>query len=122
MAPLETSSQDRFLGAFAACGSIARAARWAKVSREMHNMWLWTDPMYKKRLKEVQKQIAEDEAVRRAYEGVRVPVWYKGKIVAYKIKYSDSLLISLLQAYNPEKFGNRREKDPWDGYRNKLTQ
>ncbi len=104
------------------CGSIRCSCCKAKVSPEMHSIWLRTDPAYKKLFKEVQRQTAEDEAVRRACEGVRKPVWYRGKIVSYKIEYSDRLLIALLKAYNPEKFGDHNVQVEWDGDLNKLTE
>ena len=52
----------------------------------------------------------EDEAVRRAHEGLRKPVWYKGKIVGYETEYSDTLLLAVLKANNPDKFRDRLEQ------------
>ena len=49
----------------------------------------------------------EDEAVRRAHDGIRKPVWYKGRIVGYETEYPDALLLALLKAGNPEKFRDR---------------
>jgi hypothetical protein len=49
-------------------------------------------------------------------EGVRRPVLYRGKQVyiqgkpLFEIEYSDQLLIRLLEAYNPEKYGRRVEQ------------
>jgi hypothetical protein len=46
-------------------------------------------------------------------EGVRRPVLYRGKQVyiqgepLFEIEYSDQLLIRLLEAFNPEKYGRR---------------
>src|ERR1035438_705529 len=61
-------------------------------------------------------QTLQDEAVRRAVEGVRRPVLYRGKQVyiqgkpLFEIEYSDQLLIRLLEAFNPEKYGRRVEQ------------
>jgi hypothetical protein len=52
----------------------------------------------------------EDAAVRRAHEGLRKPVWYKGKIVGYETEYSDTLLLAVPKANNPEKFRDRLER------------
>lgn len=57
----------------------------------------------------------EDEAVRRAHEGLRKPVRYKGKIVGYETEYSDSLMLALLKANNPEKFREHVEHSGRDG-------
>jgi hypothetical protein len=46
----------------------------------------------------------EDEAVRRAYEGVERPVFQGGKQVGVVREYSDTLLIFLLKALRPEKY------------------
>lgn len=49
----------------------------------------------------------EDEAVRRAVEGVIKPVFHQGKRVGTLRVYSDSLLMFLLRARRPEKFADR---------------
>lgn len=49
----------------------------------------------------------EDELVRRAIEGVREEVYYKGKRVGERMKYSDLLLIFALKAARPEKYGDK---------------
>lgn len=49
----------------------------------------------------------EDEAVRRANEGIRKAVRYKGKIVGYDTEFSDSLLIFMLKGGKPEKYKDR---------------
>jgi hypothetical protein len=81
---VKARNQARFLAAFEACGSVAKAARWAKVARTSHFEWMREDPTYRPRFIEAEKQAAcglEDEAVRRAREGVRKLVLYKGQPV-----------------------------------------
>ncbi len=46
----------------------------------------------------------EEEARRRAVDGVVEPVWYKGEQVGGIRKYSDGLLTTLLKAYRPKRF------------------
>ena len=110
---VKARNQARFLAAFQACGSVAKAARWAKVARTSHFEWLREDPTYRPRFVEAERQAArglEDEAIRRAVEGVRKLVLYKGQPVyvhgepLYETEYSDRLLERLLEANNPEKF------------------
>ena len=43
----------------------------------------------------------EDEAIRRARDGVKRPVFYMGKVVGHVQEYSDSLLKFLLEAKRP---------------------
>ena len=49
----------------------------------------------------------EDEAVRRAHDGVDEPVFYQGKACGVVRKYSDTLLIFLLKGRRPEKYRDR---------------
>jgi hypothetical protein len=56
----------------------------------------------------------EREAHRRAVEGVRKPVWYKGRraidvdgLPAHVLEYSDTLLILLLKARDPQRYCDR---------------
>lgn len=63
---------------------MLRAARAAKVARVQHYVWLDQDETYPARFREAMRvaiRTLEDEAVRRAYEGERKLVNYKGKPV-----------------------------------------
>lgn len=60
--------------------------------------------------------VLEDELVRRAYKGVREPIFYKGEEVATVTKYSDTLLMFALKAVKPEKY---REPKADDGEKDK---
>ena len=51
----------------------------------------------------------EDEAVRRARDGVDKGVYYKGEEVAKEKQYSDTLMVKLLEAGNPEKFREKKQ-------------
>src|SRR3984957_16075315 len=71
---VKARNQARFLAAFQACGSVAKAARWAKVAKASHFEWLREDPTYRPRFVEAEKQPArwlEDAALRRAVEGAK---------------------------------------------------
>ncbi len=102
--------QRRFLKCFEACASITQAARWAKTVRQMHYDWMEADPEYAAafRLAEPRaNRTLEDEAVRRAHQGIKKAIRYKGKIIAYDREYSDTLLLALIRAGNPEKYRER---------------
>jgi hypothetical protein len=64
--------------------------------------------------------------VRRAHDGVRKLVLYKGQPVVYKGEpvfehvYSDNLLIKLLEAGDPDHF-NRQNVAPFEGNLDNLT-
>jgi hypothetical protein len=81
-----------------------------------------TRPTYQLRLEAADiryTQTLKDEAVRRAHDGVRKLVIYKGQPVVYKGEpvfehvYSDNLLIKLLEAGDPDRF-NRQKVAPFD--------
>jgi hypothetical protein len=69
------------------------------------------DPGYAERFRtsiQVAVGTLESEAVRRAHEGVRKPVFYKGEHVrdsegrlVYETEYGSNLLMFLLSAYDP---------------------
>ncbi len=77
------------------------AARWAKVHRQMHYDWLKEeDGAYRRAFADAEpkaRRALEDEAVRRAHQGVRKVVRYKGKIVGHDTEYSDTLMALLLK-------------------------
>jgi hypothetical protein len=51
---------------------------------------------------EVAGDLVEEEAFRRAIEGVCEPVYYRGEICGYKTNYSDQLLLTMLRRFRPE--------------------
>lgn len=51
----------------------------------------------------------EDEASRRAVEGVKKDVYYKGEVVGEEVVYSDGLLAKLMDGSKPDKY--QRKKD-----------
>lgn len=124
-----------FLAAYIRTASITKAARAAQVERQLHYRWLADDAEYPKQFAAAQTeaaQILEDEAIRRAHEGVLEPLVYKGRF-QYKVrpkkkpdgsyveengrkvyedygaplairKYSDGLLQMLLRGFMPTKY------------------
>jgi hypothetical protein len=81
-----------------------------------HYQWLRDDPTYPERFREAQQiavRVLEDEAVRRAFEGDKKLVTYKGKPVRingeylYEVVRSDNLLMFLLKAHDPKRFGDK---------------
>jgi len=62
----------------------------------------------------------EEEARRRAVDGVLEPVYYKGEEVGNVRKYSDALLTMLLKGYRPKKF-NRGVTAKFGGDGEKVT-
>jgi hypothetical protein len=53
----------------------------------------------------------EDEAKRRAFEGCDKPIFYQGIQCGTVREYSDTLMIFLLKAHDPEKYAERTKSD-----------
>lgn len=103
-----------FLRDFRVWGSVTHGAKAAKVNRRTVYDWLNRDPKFKAIYNEALEEstdLLEDEARRRAVEGVTKPTFYRGeKITGGGItEYSDQLLIILLRSRRPEKYRERME-------------
>lgn len=55
--------------------------------------------------------LLEDEAIRRAVDGVREAIYYKGDVVDFRLRFSDQLLMFLLKGIRPEKFRESMQVD-----------
>ncbi len=102
-----------FLEAYAKTGNLAAAARLTpKMDRRFHYQWLKHDEAYAAAFAAAEEQaieMLEEEARRRAHDGVTEDVYYLGKVVGHVQKYSDTLLIFLLKAARPEIYRDRYE-------------
>jgi hypothetical protein len=70
------------------------------------------DPQFSEQWDVAQKlgeDAMEDEARRRAIEGVEQPIYKNGEVVGRRIDYSDILMIFLLKGAKPEKYKDRVE-------------
>lgn len=134
--PKKRASQAKFLAALVQTGgNIVRAAVAAGIDRDMHYIWLRTDPAYKERFAvawEKAIDTLESEAARRAYEGVAEPVFHAGKrvldvmvdekgeikrngvgkpiaVAATVRRFSDTLLMFLLNGNRSGKYRQRTD-------------
>lgn len=100
-----THPQKRaFLAAYSELGNVTRAAAIAGISREAHYDWKAEDEDYARafaRAKLWAGDALEDEARRRAVEGVDEPKFFMGRVCGNVRKYSDTLLVLLLKGAKP---------------------
>lgn len=79
------SKKKAFLEAFVLCrGNMARAAICAETTAKTHRRWLREDEEYRSAFAESEQEAAkliEDEAIRRAVEGVERPLVHRGRMV-----------------------------------------
>jgi hypothetical protein len=102
--------QAPFLAAFCTCARIDKAAKAAKIDRSLHYRWLKEDADYPAAFRVASDHAAqtlEDEATRRANEGVLEPKFYQGEKCGSIRRYSDGLMQFLLSGLRPEKYGRR---------------
>jgi hypothetical protein len=104
--------REAFLAALETTANVSRACRMAHLPRQCAYEWRDADEEFAKAWEEALERgtdALEDEAVRRAYQGVLKPVYQGGKKVGTVREYSDTLLIFMLKARRPEKFKERIE-------------
>lgn len=107
-----------FLDALMACGNVTKSAEATKISRQEWYREKDENEAFAKAWDEALKIGAdglEDEARRRAFEGVSEPVFYQGNVAGHVQKYSDTLLIVLLKAHKKELYGDKLEMTGKDG-------
>ena len=108
-----TERQQAFLDAYRVHGKVKPAAEQAGCSRELHYGAMRTSETYRDEFALVQQRLAdelEEEMWQRAVYGVKIPKFYRGEIIGYDIRYSDVLLMRLMEANDPEKFGGVRRE------------
>lgn len=103
-------AQDQAIEVYAKTRSRIAAADAAGISGRTLEWYLANDPDFASRFKDAGDRFVkglEDEAYRRAVEGVSVPKTVAGTSVNVT-EYSDSLLLHLLKKNAPEKHGDKQ--------------
>ncbi|HVP10611.1 MAG TPA: hypothetical protein VMV94_05405 [Phycisphaerae bacterium] len=101
--------KEQFLKGYAETGNIRDTARSTGIGRRTHDNWLKADDWYRKAFQDLRREALNalvSEARRRAVQGVQEPHYDKdGNLTHVVRKYSDALLIVLLKANGPRKYG-----------------
>jgi hypothetical protein len=109
-----------FLAAFRATLQLTAAAKAAGIDLSRHYEWLKADPKYRIDYEQAREQLAqkcEDIAVRHATEGVKRPLYYRGKPMlrgktrshVYETEYDHHLLLAVLRRLRPDDWRERTE-------------
>jgi hypothetical protein len=116
---LTKGRKEAFLAALRTTGSIRAAARRATPGNKSidgphstFRMALQRDPDFAAAAQEAMDDALgglEAEAMRRAVEGYKRPIYQKGELVGYETVYSDNMLLTLLRARAPESYSDRRD-------------
>lgn len=103
-----------FLVAYSVKGTIQAAAKVAEIDRQTHYDWMKADPQYKAAFAEAYEHcgdVLEDEAWRRAVDGVPKGIYRKGFLVGTEQEFSDTMLIFKLKGHKPEKYKDRIQQE-----------
>jgi AcrR family transcriptional regulator len=107
-----------FLRIFATLGNVLKSAEGAGVGRRTVYHWLEDDARFKELYAEAREDALdrlEEEARRRAVDGVLEPVYQGGRKVGEIRQFSDTLLMLLLKSKRPDVFRDRHEHTGKDG-------
>jgi len=100
----------RFLDALAETANVTASAAIAGIHRDTAYDHRNRDEEFRAAWESALDQAVdalEAEARRRALDGTRKPVFYRGKRAGFVREYSDTLMIFLLKAHRPNKFRER---------------
>lgn len=112
---LTNTQQTELIAHLIASGSMQKAADSIGVPIASVRLALSADPALwgaaESAIRSCRVAILEDEAMRRAVDGVEEPVYQAGQLVGTKRVYSDSLLKLMLQAADPARYGDSKRVD-----------
>lgn len=113
-APLKITAEkiEAFRDALIDSCNVSRACAAAGITKYTAYRWRQVYPEWAEMWEEAEKigvMTLEDEAHRRAFAGVKKPVFHLGKRTDETTEYSDTLAIFLLKAHAPEKYRERQD-------------
>ncbi|MCG7851040.1 MAG: hypothetical protein MIO92_00805 [Methanosarcinaceae archaeon] len=106
--------KKKFLKLLSETGHVSNSCLALNVSRNEMYRHRRNSPKFEEKWKQALSdavELLEDEAWRRAYEGIDRAVWYKGTVVGTEKLYSDTLLMHRLNAERPDKYHYRQQVD-----------
>jgi len=105
---VQTAAKQRgFLAMLAQCCNVGKSCAAVGIDRSTAYTWREKDADFAaawEKALQIGISALEDEAHRRAFDGVDEPVFYQGEVCGAVKKYSDTLAIFLLKAHNPDKY------------------
>jgi hypothetical protein len=106
----ENARKADFLAAFMDSGNVRLTARKIGIHRTTPYKWAKEDAEFRVAWEDarlVAVSVLEDEALRRAVNGVKKPIYQRGKLVGEVRDYSDTLTIFLLKNWHPGRYMDR---------------
>lgn len=96
------------------CANVSRAAKAAGINRRTAQRERLNSEAFREAWDDAMEEaidMLEEEARRRAFEGVDEPLMFQGMKVGTVRKYSDTLAIFLLKGRRPEVYGDRLKQE-----------
>lgn len=115
-APVKVTPEklSAFCTALAETCNVGRACKAVDIARQTAYRWREEMPAFADAWDKAMKvglSSLEDEAHRRAFEGIDEPIVHQGVVMGTKKAYSDTLAIFLLKAHAPEKYRENSKVD-----------
>jgi AcrR family transcriptional regulator len=101
-----------FLEALARTGNVTASCESAGLPRETAYYWKSRDPVFSEAWDEALERgldALEDEVMRRAKDGVAEPVFYQGRVVGERRRYSDHLATFILKSRRRHVWGEHQQ-------------
>lgn len=109
---MTNAQKERYILALRQRGLESTAANTAGVTMKEVRAAYKADPIFEEQAHEsmdLATDAFEEEAIRRAVDGVEKGIYFRGFEVATETTYSDALLVKVLAARRPELYGNKTE-------------
>ncbi|MEP4379769.1 MAG: hypothetical protein ABJ215_01210 [Alphaproteobacteria bacterium] len=119
------AKRELFLEVLAETASVTAASQATCVYRAKWYRIRRADPAFAKAWDEALEigiDAAEDEAIRRAVAGHEEPIYFRGEKIGAVTKYSDRMLMQLLQARRPSRYGGQAARAEADDLRSLLRE
>ena len=101
--------QDLFLKMFSKCNSVLQASKAAGISASTVYTTIRKDDQFAEKFEAANDLILDNleaEAYRRGVTGVKEAIYFQGRLVGYKLNYSDKMLEMLLRGRS-DKYSNK---------------
>ncbi|MDA0787369.1 MAG: hypothetical protein O3B37_13870 [Proteobacteria bacterium] len=119
------AKREAFLNMLAETASVTAASQGTGVYRVKWYRIRKTDPAFAQawdEALEIGLDAVEDEAIRRAVAGHEEPIYFRGEKIGAVTKYSDRMLMQLLQARRPTRYGAAAARVETDDLRSLLRE
>ncbi len=113
----QADAKRRFLDMLASGASVRAATEALGIKSDAPYRWREDDTEFAVRWRHAEEagtDLIEEEAYRRAVKGVEKPVYRGGEVVGHVADFSDTMLMFLLKARRPDRYGAKAGESTLD--------